>query len=126
MLTLNGLDYTEVLNGANAFSYAALSLGGAINFVTHSGRSAPGNSIGVEAGSYGYRKAALSTGGVSADNTTDYYLAYFYNERDGFQRDTPNSGNEYAPSKASTMPAAVNAAAKTAGTSAILKNQASG
>ena len=95
LLTLNGLDYTEVLNGANAFSYAALSLGGAINFVTHTGRSAPGSSVSVEAGSYGYRKYGVSTGGVSADNNTDYYLAYFYNERDGFQRDTPNSGNEY-------------------------------
>jgi iron complex outermembrane receptor protein len=95
LLTLNGLDYTEVLNGANAFSYAALSLGGAINFVTHTGRSAPGSAISVEAGSYGYRKYAVSTGGVSADNNTDYYLAYFYNERDGFQRNSPNSGNEY-------------------------------
>ncbi|WBS03609.1 TonB-dependent receptor [Pseudoduganella sp. SL102] len=95
LLTLNGLDYTEVLNGANAFSYAALSLGGAINFVTHTGRSAPGTSVSAEAGSHGYRKFGLGTGGVSADNKTDYYLAYFYNERDGFQRDTPNSGNEY-------------------------------
>jgi iron complex outermembrane receptor protein len=95
LLTLNGLDYTEVLNGANAFSYAALSLGGAINFVTHTGRSSPGSVVGAEAGSFGYRKASLSTGGVTADNRTDYYLAYFYNERDGFQRDTPNSGNEY-------------------------------
>jgi iron complex outermembrane receptor protein len=94
LLTLNGLDYTEVLNGANAFSHAALSLGGAINFVTHTGRSAPGSSVSAEAGSYGYRKFGLSTGGVSADNRTDYYLAYFYNERDGFQRDTPNRGNE--------------------------------
>ena len=95
LLTLNGLDYTEVLNGANAFSHAALSLGGAINFVTHTGRSAPGSSVSAEAGSYGYRKFGLGSGGVSADNRTDYYLAYFYNERDGFQRDTPNRGNEY-------------------------------
>lgn len=95
LLTLNGLDYTEILNGANAFSYAALSLGGAINFVTHTGRSAPGSAVSVEAGSFGYRKVGLSTGGVTADNNTDYYLAYFYNERDGFQRDTPNSGNEF-------------------------------
>jgi iron complex outermembrane receptor protein len=95
LLTLNGLDYTEVLNGANAFSYAALSLGGAINFVTHTGRSSPGTALSVEAGSYQYRKFSVSHGGVSADNNTDYYVAYFYNERDGFQRDTPNSGNEY-------------------------------
>ena len=37
----------------------------------------------------------MSTGGVSDDSNTDYYLAYFYNERDGFQRDTTNSGNEF-------------------------------
>ena len=75
LLTLNGLDYTEILNGANAFSYAALSLGGAINFVTHTGRSAPGSSVSVEAGSFGYRKYGLSTVGVSPSNTRHLRLA---------------------------------------------------
>ena len=94
-LTLTGVDYTEILNGANAFAYSALSLGGAINFVTHTGRSAPGNSISVEAGSFGYRKYQASTGGVSASGDTDYYLQYTHNQRDGFQRNSPNSGEDY-------------------------------
>lgn len=94
-LTLTGVDYTEILNGANAFAYSALSLGGAINFVTHTGRSAPGNSISVEAGSFGYRKYHASTGGVSSSGDTDYYLQYTHNQRDGFQRNSPNSGEDY-------------------------------
>jgi len=95
LLTLNGVDYTEILNGANAFSYTALSLGGAINFVTHTGRSSPGTNVSYEAGSYGYRKYGVSTGGVSEDGNTDYYLQYVYNERNGFQANTPTSGNDY-------------------------------
>lgn len=95
LLTLGGVDYTEILNGANAFAYSALSLGGAINFVTHTGRSSPGNFVSVEAGSYGYRKYQVSTGGVSASGNTDYYFAYIHNQRDGFQKDTPNTGEDY-------------------------------
>ncbi|CCG37794.1 TonB-dependent Receptor Plug domain protein [Xanthomonas citri pv. mangiferaeindicae LMG 941] len=37
LLSIAGVNYTEVLYGANAFQYAATSLGGAINFVTHTG-----------------------------------------------------------------------------------------
>ena len=95
LLTLDGVDYTEILNGANAFAYSALSLGGAINFVTHTGRSSPGSFVSLEAGSYGYRKYQVSHGGVSASGDTDYYFAYVHNERDGFQRNTPNSGESY-------------------------------
>lgn len=91
-LSMNGIDHTEVLYGANAFDYAATSLGGAINFVTHSGYTAPGNYLRLEAGSFGYRKQQLSTGGVVDDS--DYYVSIFHNERDGYQHDTPNKGQE--------------------------------
>ena len=95
LLTLGGVDYTEILNGANAFAYSALSLGGAINFVTHTGRSSPGNFVSIEAGSFGYRKYQVSTGGVSESGDTDYYLSYIHNQRDGFQINSPNSGEDY-------------------------------
>ncbi|WP_313431125.1 Plug domain-containing protein, partial [Pseudomonas sp.] len=40
-LNASGINYTEILRGANAFQYGALTLGGAVNFVNHIGDSAP-------------------------------------------------------------------------------------
>lgn len=81
-LDMQAVDHTEVLYGANAFEYAALSLGGAINMVSKTGRTDPGNYARFELGSYGYRKQQLSTGGVVGDS--DYYVNLVHNERDGY------------------------------------------
>lgn len=83
LLEMSGVNYTEVLRGANAFDYTALSLGGAINMATHTGYSSPGNYARFEAGSFGWRKQHLSTGGV-VDNA-DYYVSLSNSERDGYQ-----------------------------------------
>lgn len=93
-LDMQAVDHTEVLYGANAFEYAALSLGGAINMVSKTGRTDPGNYARFELGSYGYRKQQLSTGGVVGDS--DYYVNLVHNERDGYQDDTPNEGRGVA------------------------------
>ncbi|WP_133749415.1 TonB-dependent receptor [Pseudomonas sp. LP_7_YM] len=90
MLDMAGVDHTEVLYGANAFNYSALSLGGAINFVSKTGRTDPGNYARFEAGSYGYRKQVLSTGGI--EGNADYYVSLQHNERDGYQDNTANKG----------------------------------
>ncbi len=83
LLDTQGLNYTEVLRGANAFEYGALSLGGAINFVTNSGLTAPGNRIKVEGGSFGWQKQTLSTGGVAGN--ADYFVSVDNSSRDGYQ-----------------------------------------
>ena len=71
-LNASGVNYTEILRGGNAFQYGALSLGGAVNFVNHSGYTAPGLRVRAEAGSYHYQKQSISYGGVEGD--LDYYL----------------------------------------------------
>ena len=78
-----GLSYTEVLRGANAFDLGALMLGGAINYNTRTGYDAAPFEARVEGGSFGYRKVALSAGGVAG--ALDYYVAGTYSERAGFQ-----------------------------------------
>ena len=88
LLEMSGVNYTEVLRGANAFDYTALSLGGAINMVTHTGHSSPGNYARFEAGSFGWRKQQLSTGGVVDD--ADYYISLSNSEREGYQDYTFN------------------------------------
>lgn len=83
LLETSGVNYTEVLRGANAFDYTALSLGGAINMITHTGYTSPGNYARFEAGSFGWRKQQLSTGGV--EGNADYYVSLHNSERDGYQ-----------------------------------------
>lgn len=78
----------------NAASVAVLSLGGAINVVSKTGRTAPGNYARFEVGSYGYRKQQLSTAGVVGDS--DYYINVLHNERDGYQDQANNEGRGLA------------------------------
>jgi len=60
-----------------------LTLGGAVNFVNHSGYTAPGLRLRGEAGSYGYQKQSISYGGVEGD--LDYYLQADNYRNDGYR-----------------------------------------
>jgi iron complex outermembrane receptor protein len=92
LLDIAAVNYTEILNGDNAYQYASTSLGGAINFVTNTGYTSPGYYGRFEFGSFGYNKQELSVGGV--DGTSDYYVAVLHDERQGYQQTTPNSGED--------------------------------
>ena len=60
-----------------------MSLGGGINFITHTGYSAPGSQIKLEGGSFGWQKQTLRTGGVVGD--ADYFVSVDNARRDGYQ-----------------------------------------
>lgn len=79
----SGVNYTEILRGANAFQYGALSLGGAINFVNQTGYTAPGLRLRAETGSYGYNKQSASFGGV--EGNFDYYVNTDNYRSDGYR-----------------------------------------
>lgn len=66
-------DYVTVYRGANALQFGASNLGGAINFVSRTGYTAPKFEVRAEAGSYGYYRLGLATGGVVGN--LDYYLS---------------------------------------------------
>lgn len=91
LLAVASASHIEILNGPSAFSYAATSLGGAINFVTHNGQTAPGLQARLELGSFGYRRGELSYGRIAGK--ADLFVSAAQNERDGFQHNTPNKGN---------------------------------
>ncbi len=80
-----GVDHIEVLRGANAFDYGSAALGGAVNMITNTGYTAPGQRIRYETGSYGYQKSVLSTGGV--EGNFDYYLNLDNYRSDGYRSD---------------------------------------
>ncbi|MCW1384077.1 TonB-dependent receptor [Novosphingobium sp. KCTC 2891] len=81
-----GLRYTEVLRGSNAFDYGAVTLGGAVNFVSRTGLTDPGVRLGIQGGSYEYLKAQGSVGGQTGN--VDYYINGVYSRRTGFQEQT--------------------------------------
>ncbi|NYT35840.1 TonB-dependent receptor [Allopusillimonas soli] len=75
--------YTEVYKGANALRYGAGTLGGAINFVTPSGRTASPFQGRLDAGSFGWRRAQLSSG--FADESIDGFITGSWQRQDGYR-----------------------------------------
>jgi len=81
-----GLQYTEVLRGANAFDYGGLQLGGAINYVTNTGYNSQVFQVRTEAGSFNYNKEQVSSGKVIGK--ADYYISLTDSYRGGYQQQT--------------------------------------
>ncbi|QJC79232.1 TonB-dependent receptor family protein [Pseudomonas umsongensis] len=80
------LDHVEVLRGANGFDRGALALGGAIDYVSHTGYNAPRLQVRYATGSHGYQQRQVSSGKVLGD--FDYYLALTDARADGYQDHT--------------------------------------
>jgi iron complex outermembrane receptor protein len=75
--------YIEVYRGANALRYGANALGGAINFVTPTGRDASVFEARTDFGSFGLARFATSSGG--AYGAADYFLTVDRLNFDGFR-----------------------------------------
>ena len=73
----------EVYKGANALRYGGSTLGGAINLDTKTGYTASPIGVFAEGGSYGYRKAQLSSG--ASKGGLDYYASYARTSLDGYR-----------------------------------------
>ncbi|HEX6999647.1 MAG TPA: TonB-dependent receptor [Gammaproteobacteria bacterium] len=74
--------YVEVYRGANALEYGAAQLGGAINFVSPTGRDGEPR-VRVEGGAFGYRRVHAA-GGLESD-ARDGFLSLSAFEQDGFR-----------------------------------------
>jgi iron complex outermembrane recepter protein len=72
-----------VYKGANALRYGANSLGGAINFVTPTGRDASPLETRVDVGSFGYVRSQASTG--AASGPWDYFINLSAQREDGYR-----------------------------------------
>lgn len=75
--------YIEVQRGANALRYGGSTLGGAINYVGQTGRTAPPLVLRAEAGSFGYQRYQLAAGGVSGD--VDGHASFSHFQQDGYR-----------------------------------------
>ncbi|GDY12776.1 TonB-dependent receptor [Planctomycetota bacterium] len=77
------LDHAQVWRGANALERGAGTLGGAIDFVSPTGRTAPALRGRIEGGSFGYVKAAVT--GAFAGETLDGWVGAVASHQDGFR-----------------------------------------
>lgn len=76
--------YLEVFKGANGLQFGAASLGGAVNIVSPTGRTARSNFAGrIEGGSFNTLRGNVSAAGVSG--STDYYIGLTGLRDDGFR-----------------------------------------
>lgn len=80
------VDHVEVLRGANGFDRGALALGGAIDYISHTGYDAPLLQVRYATGSHGYQQRQLSSGQVLGN--FDYYVSLTDANADGYQDHT--------------------------------------
>ena len=76
-------DYIEVYRGANALQFGAATLGGAINFVSPTGHTAPRFQARVESGSFDYQRTQVAVAGQH--ERVDGYLSANYAHSNGFR-----------------------------------------
>lgn len=86
LIDMLATDYLEVYRGGSSLRYGAIATGGALNFVSKTGRSAPGTGVSVSGGSFGNRQAQVEHGGFK--EAFDWYVQGNYFNNDGFQQHT--------------------------------------
>ncbi len=84
--------YINVWRGGNALAYGSSTLGGAIDYVSRTGRDAPGGFARLEVGSWDYLRATIA-GGFAHENT-DAYASFTRQSQDGF-RDHAEQRNQH-------------------------------
>lgn len=95
--------YVEVYKGGNALRFGANALGGAINFVTPTGRDPFPNGASLDMGAFGYRRLQANAGGVNGP--WDGFITASTQAADGFRdhsdghstRVSGNVGYQFSP-----------------------------
>ena len=75
--------YIEVYRGANALEFGATTLGGAVNFISHTGHDSSPLTARFEYGSFESYRGQISSGGVFG--AFDYYVSLSHFSQDGFR-----------------------------------------
>lgn len=75
--------HINIWRGGNALSNGSTTLGGAIDYLSHTGYTSPGYSLRAEAGSYGYFRARFS-GGLT-EGSKDLYFSLSHASQDAFR-----------------------------------------
>jgi outer membrane receptor protein involved in Fe transport len=89
LIPKNAIKSMQLMPGSNPL-FGLNTLGGALSIQTKDGRSSPGGAIQASMGSYARKLTEFEYGGVSNDNSIDYFFAGTYFDENGW-RDHSNS-----------------------------------
>ena len=89
LIPKNAIKSMQLMPGSNPL-FGLNTLGGALSIQTKDGRSSPGGAIQASMGSYARKLTEFEYGGVSNDNSIDYFIAGSYFDENGW-RDHSNS-----------------------------------
>ncbi|MEI6819046.1 MAG: TonB-dependent receptor [Verrucomicrobiota bacterium] len=84
-------DHINILRGSNALSLGSSTLGGAIDYISKTGLTAPGGSIRLEAGLFDYLRARVAEG--LSEGNFDAYVSLSEQFQQGF-RDHAEQNNQ--------------------------------
>ena len=85
--------HINIWRGGNALSNGSTTLGGAIDYLSHTGLSAPGYSARAEAGSYEYFRARFA-GGIT-EGSSDLYFSLSHASQNGFRDHAEQSAQRF-------------------------------
>ncbi|NOT15817.1 MAG: TonB-dependent receptor [Methylotenera sp.] len=88
LIPVNAIAGMNLMPGSNPV-FGLNTLGGAISVQTKNGRTHQGGGIETSFGSWSRKTVAGEFGGVSADNSVDYFLAGNYFDEDGWRDHSP-------------------------------------
>lgn len=85
--------YIEVFRGANALEFGSTTLGGAVNFVSHTGHTAAPFQARMSYGSFDTYHAQISSGAVAGP--LDYYVSLSHFSQDGFREHSQQNNQRF-------------------------------
>lgn len=89
LIPKNAIKSMQLMPGSNPL-FGLNTLGGALSIQSKDGRSSPGGAIQASLGSYARKLTEFEYGGVSKDDSIDYFVAGTYFDENGW-RDQSNS-----------------------------------
>jgi outer membrane receptor protein involved in Fe transport len=93
LIPKNAISSMQLMPGSNPL-FGLNTLGGALSIQTKDGRSNPGGAIELSAGSYARKKVDFEYGGVSKDNSIDYFVAGSFFDENGWRQRSPSDSQQ--------------------------------
>lgn len=88
LIPVNAIAGMNLIPGSNPV-FGLNTLGGSLSITTKNGRTHQGGAVETSFGSWGRKTGAVEFGGVSADNSIDYFIAGNYFDEDGWRDHSP-------------------------------------
>ncbi|WP_024930041.1 TonB-dependent receptor [Methylophilus sp. OH31] len=90
LIPVNAIANMNLIPGSNPV-YGLNTLGGALSVTTKNGRTHKGGAIESSFGSWGRKNTSAEFGGVSEDNSVDYFISGNYFDEDGWRDYSPST-----------------------------------